>query len=91
MNSLLSMLGGKGVNFSQFAAMLMRGYDAAKQGESPQEFIKNLSKGYPQLKSVDLNDLYGSAVKLAKEKGVDLDNATKQIDSIFAPHMNNKV
>lgn len=93
MNSLLSMLGNLGgmgggrINISQFVPVLMQGYDAAKRGESPQAFIQNLSESYPELKAVDLNDLYGSAVKLAQEKGANIDNATKQIDSIFAPYM----
>lgn len=85
MNSLLSMLGGLGGGGG--TNILMQAFGAAMRGESPQAFIQNLANSHPQLKAVDLNDLYGSAQKLAQEKGVNLDDVTKQIDSTFAPHM----
>ena len=87
MNSLLSMLGNLGGMGGSGTNILMQAFGAAMRGESPQAFIQNLANTDPRLKAVDLNDLYGSAQKLAQEKGVNLDDVTKQIDSTFAPHM----
>ena len=71
MNSLLSMLGGMGGGNTN---ILMQAFGAAMRGESPQAFIQNLANTDPRLKAVDLNDLYGSAQKLAQEQGVNLDD-----------------
>ena len=87
MNSLLSMLGNLGGMGGGSTNILMQAFGAAMRGESPQAFIQNLANTDPRLKAVDLNDLYGSAQKLAQEKGVNLEDVTKQIDSTFAPHM----
>ena len=87
MNSLLSMLGNLGGMGGGNTNILMQAFGAAMRGESPQAFIQNLANTDPRLKAVDLNDLYGSAQKLAQEHGVNLDDVTKQIDSTFAPHM----
>ena len=85
MNSLLSMLMNGSVNGG--TSVLMQALGAAMRGESPQAFIQNLANTDPRLKAVDLNNLYGSAQKLAQEQGVNLDDVTRQIDSTFAPHM----
>ena len=87
MNRLVSMLGNLGNMGGSSTNILMQAFGAAMRGESPQAFIQNLANTDPRLKAVDLNDLYGSAQKLAQEKGVNLDDVTKQLDQQFAPHM----
>ena len=81
MNSLLSMLNGGG------ASVLMQALGAAMRGESPQAFMKKLANTDPRLKKMNLDDLYGSAQKLAQEQGVNVDDVQRQIDNAFAPHM----
>ena len=87
MNSLLSMLGNFGGMGGGGTNVLMQAFGAAMRGESPQAFIQNLANTDPRLKAVDLNDLYGSAQKIAQEKGINLEDVQKQVDSTFAPHM----
>jgi len=84
MNSLLNMLTGNGGGTS----ILMQAVGAALRGESPQDFISNLANTHPQLKKVDLNDLMGSAQQLAQQKGVNIDDVTKQIDQFVNPMIN---
>ena len=81
MNSLLSMLG------NSETSILMQALGAAMRGESPQAFMKKLANTDPRLKKMNLDDLYGSAQKLAQEQGVNIDDVTKQIDSTFSQHI----
>ena len=87
MNSLLSMLSNGSVNGG--TSILMQALGAAMRGESPQAFMKRLANTDPRLKKMNLDDLYGSAQKLAQEQGVNIDDVTKQIDSTFSQHMQN--
>ena len=84
MSSLFNLLGGSGQGG---AAILMQAFGAAMRGESPQAFMKKLANSDPRLKKVNLDDLMGSAQQLAQEKGVNIEDVTKQIDSAFAPHL----
>lgn len=68
-------------------AILLQAIGAALRGESPQKFMKNLANTHPQLKKMNLDDLYGSAQQLCQEKGVNIDEATKNIDDLVAPMM----
>ena len=86
MNSLLSMLMNGSVNGG--TSILMQALGAAMRGESPQQFMKKLANTDPRLKKMNLDDLYGSAQKLAQEQGVNIDDVAKQIDQTFAPHIN---
>ena len=81
MNSLLSMINDGGIS------VLLQALGAAMRGESPQAFMKKLANIDPRLKKMNLDDLYGSAQKLAQEKNVNVDDVQKQIDNAFAPHM----
>ena len=37
---------------------------------------------HPQLKQIDFNDLYGSAQKLCKDRGLNPDDVAKSIDGV---------
>ena len=76
MNPLLSMLGGGGNNI--FAQIAMQAVGAALRGESPQDFLRGLANTRPELRGIDVNDLEGSARKLAQQKGVDFDTVKSQ-------------
>lgn len=80
MNSLFGLLNGN-------TNVLMQALGAAMRGESPQAFMKKLASTDPRLKKMNLDDLYGSAQKLAQEQGVNVDDVQRQIDSAFAPYM----
>ena len=82
MNSILSMLGGGN------SSILLQALGAAMRGESPQAFMKKLANTDPRLKKMNLDDLYGSAQKLAQEQGMNIEDVQKGIDSTFFPHMN---
>jgi len=65
--------------------IMFQAIGAALRGESPQKFLKNLANQHPQLKRMNLDDLMGSAQQLAQQNGVNIDDVTKQIDSIVDP------
>ena len=71
MNPLLKMLGGGGSNV--FAQIAMQAAGAALRGETPKDFLTKRASTRPELGGVDLNDLEGSARKIAQEKGVDFE------------------
>ena len=77
-NSLLSLLGGSS---SGVPAILMQAVGAALRGESPQAFMKRLANSHPQLKKMNLDDLYGSAQQLCNERGLNMDEVTKSVDN----------
>ena len=83
MNSLLNMLGAQVGNTN----VLLQAFGAAMRGESPQAFLKKLANSDPRLKKVDLNDLMGSAQKLATENGRSIDDVQKEVDSAIAPYV----
>ena len=76
MNPLLKMLGGGGSNI--FAKLAMQAVGAALRGETPKDFLTKLAATRPELGSVDLNDLEGSARKIAQQKGVDYETVKSQ-------------
>ena len=76
MNPLLKMLGGGGSNI--FAQLMMQAVGSAMRGETPQDFLRGLANSRPELRGIDLNDLEGSARKLAQQKGVDYESVKSQ-------------
>ena len=81
MSSLFELLGGGG----NWIAILMQAVGCAMRGESPQKFMKNLANSHPQLKKMNLDDLYGSAQQLCQEKGLNMDDVAKSVDNIVDP------
>lgn len=80
MNPVLDMLGG-----NTGASVLMQAIGAAMRGESPQAFMKRLANSHPQLKRMNLDDLYGSAQQLCEERGLNPDEVAKSIDPLIKP------
>ena len=76
MNPLLKMLGGGGSNV--FAQIAMQAAGAALRGETPKDFLTKLAATRPELGGIDLNDLEGSARKIAQQKGVDYETVKSQ-------------
>lgn len=77
MNDILRLLGNSGGGSS----ILLQAIGAAMRGESPQAFMKRLANSHPQLKRMNLDDLYGSAQQLCKERGINPEEVAKSIDS----------
>ena len=83
MNSLLSIFGNN--NNASGMSILLQAIGAAMRGESPQAFMKRLANSHPQLKRMNLDDLYGSAQQLCNERGINPDDVAKNIDSVVEP------
>ena len=75
MNPLFSMLNGGGGCMQ----ILMQAVGAAMRGETPEEFMKGLARTHPQLNGMDMNDLEGTANKLAQQKGTTVDEVAKTV------------
>ena len=89
MSGIFNMLSSLGQStMPTGTSVLMQAIGAAMRGESAQDFMARLANEHPQLKSVDLNDLAGSAEKLAKEKGVNVEQVKSQIDGAVNRAMN---
>ena len=73
--NIFSVLGGGG-GISQ---ILMQAVGAAMRGESPQDFMKKLARTRPELNGLDLDDLEGTAQKLAKQNGTTVDEVAKTV------------
>ena len=82
MNPVMNMFGG-----NTGMPILMQAIGAAMRGESPQAFMKRLANSHPQLKRMNLDDLYGSAQQLCQDKGLNPDEVVKQVDSMVEPMM----
>lgn len=80
MNPIMNMFGN---NAGQ--SIMMQAIGAAMRGESPQAFMKKLANSHPQLKRMDLDNLYNSAQQLCQERGIDPDEVAKQIDPLVKP------
>lgn len=83
MNPLLKMLGGGGGNV--FGQVMLQAVGAFMRGDSPQAFLQSLA-GRPEMQGVNLNDLEGSARKIAQEKGVSFESVMEQAQGIIAQY-----
>ena len=79
MNPIMSMLSQGQAGGT---AILLQAIGAALRGESPQAFMKRLANSHPQLKRMNLDDLYGSAQQLCQERGLNADEVARAIDPI---------
>ena len=62
--------------------ILMQAMGAALRGESPQQFMQNLAQTHPQLRQYDLTNLQQTAQQVCQQNGVDIANATQQLDNL---------
>ena len=88
MNSLLGNVGNSllsGAGGISGTSILLQAVGAALRGESPQKFMKNLANTHPQLKKLNLDDLQATANQLAQQKGVNVDEVTKSLDTVIDP------
>ena len=68
MNPLFGNVGGSNAGIGR--GIMLKALGAAMRGESPQAVMKQLATTHPALRSLDLDDLEGTADKLCREKGV---------------------
>ncbi|MBO7667774.1 MAG: hypothetical protein J6T26_04860 [Firmicutes bacterium] len=76
MNPLFSFLGGGKSGGMDFISLIVKAVKAAKSGQTPEAFLKDVAKTRPELQGLDLDDLEATANQLAKKKGKDI-NALK--------------
>lgn len=80
MNPIINMLNVRqGFNGGQNRNMMLSAMQAMMSGKSPQEFLKSI----PELSGMDLSNIQGTAEKLCKEKGVNIEDAKRMISSQF--------
>ena len=62
----------------------MQAVGAFMRGESPQDFMRNLSNSRPELGGIDLSDINKEAARICRERGVDPNKLTEQIKATIA-------
>ena len=78
MNPIVNLLSMKqGINGGQNRTMMLSAMQAMMSGKTPQEFLKSI----PELQGMDLSNIPGTAEKLCKEKGVNIEDAKRMISS----------
>ena len=87
-NMLSGLMGGGSGAQASGTSIMMQAIGAAMRGESASDFMKRLASEHPELKEVNMADLMGSAEKLAKEKGVDLQQVKSQVDQAVNTALN---
>lgn len=75
MNIFTALTGGGG----GLMQILMQAVGAYMRGETPESFMKGLAWTHPKLKGLDLDDLEGTANKLARENGTTVDEVSKTV------------
>ena len=70
MNPLMNF-GNNNIMFQALGAMM--------RGESPQDFLKSIANGNPQLKGLNLDDLEGTAKALCEKNNVNMDELANKI------------
>lgn len=78
MNPIISMLNAKqALNSGQNRNMMLSAMQAMMSGKTPREFLRSI----PELQGMDLSNIPGTAEKLCKEKGVNIEDAKRMISS----------
>ena len=78
MNPIINMLNARqGFNGGQNRNIMMLAMQAMMSGKSPQEFLRSI----PELSGMDFTNIQGTAEKLCKEKGVNIEDAKRMISS----------
>ena len=78
MNPIMNMLNmNMGANGAQGRNMMAMAMQAMMSGKSPQEFLRSI----PELSGMDFTNIQGTAEKLCKEKGVNIEDAKNMISS----------
>ena len=61
--------------------MMMQAFGAMMRGESPQDFLRQMASTNPSLQGLNLDDLEGTANKLAAQKGADINQLKNSVKS----------
>lgn len=78
MNPIVNLLSMKqGINGGQNRNIMLSAMQAMMSGKSPQEFLRSI----PELSGMDFTNIQGTAEKLCKEKGVNIEDAKRMISS----------
>ena len=83
MNPILSFLKGGKSGEGSFLSIMLKIVRAAKNGDNPTDFLKDLAKTQPELQGLDLDDLEATAELLAKKKGKSLDSLKAQAKDLI--------
>ena len=67
-------------------SMMMQAFGAMMRGESPQSFLKNLANTNPQLQSLNLDDLEGTAKALCEKNNVNMEELAQKITEFANSH-----
>lgn len=60
--------------------MMMKAFTAMTSGQNPRQFLMEMAKSMPQLQGIDFNNLQQTAQNLCNQKGVNMNDAIKQIN-----------
>ena len=74
MNPIMNLLGN-----SDATGVMLKAFASMARGESPIDFLKNLSKTNPKLQGLNLDDLEGTAKTLCDQNNVDMNQLTDKI------------
>lgn len=78
MNPIINMLNARqGFNGGHNRNIMLSAMQAMMSGKSPQEFLRSI----PELSGMDFTNIQGTAEKLCKEKGVNIEDAKRMISS----------
>lgn len=81
--NILGLLGGGDNN------IMLQAFGAMMQGQKPEQFLQNLARNNPQLQGIDLSNLQQSAENLYKSKGMDIEQAKKDVTNQFNHYAQN--
>ena len=68
------------MNSTMNGNMMMKAMSAMMSGQNPRQFLMDLAKTMPQLQGIDFNNLQQTAQNLCNQKGVNMNDALKQIN-----------
>ena len=74
MNPIMNLLGN-----SDATGVMLKAFASMACGESPIDFLKNLSKTNPKLQGLNLDDLEGTAKTLCDQNNVDMNQLADKI------------
>ena len=81
--NILGLLGGGGNN------IMLQAFGAMMQGQKPEQFLQNLTRSSPQLQGIGLSNLQQSTENLYKSKGMDIEQAKKDVTNQFNHYAQN--
>lgn len=85
MNPILNILGGGTGN--GFVSIVIKAVSAWRRGDRAEDFMRDLSKTEPRLQGIDFDDLEGTADRLARKQGKDINALKGQVQTEIQKYM----